>query len=80
MKNEKRDSRTRLIFLTAISGIFFLLLKESVYSSEYIDKLGRFSEISMPEKEGFYSNLNMEDVVDVDYMQAKRVYKDFEIN
>ena len=60
--------------------LFFFLLRESVYSSEYIDNLGRFSEISMPENEEFYSNLNMEDVTDVDYMQAKSVYKDFEIN
>ena len=33
----------------------------------------------MPEKEEFYSNLNMEDITDADYMHAKRVCKDFEI-
>ena len=31
------------------------------------------------EKEEFYSNLNMEDITDTDYMHAKRVSKDFEI-
>ena len=30
-------------------------------------------------KEKFYSNLNMEDIADADYMYAKRVCKDFEI-
>ena len=29
-------------------------------------------------KEEFYSNLNMEDITDIDYMDAKRVCKDFE--
>ena len=30
-------------------------------------------------KKGFYSNLNVEDIMDADYMHAKRVCKDFEI-
>ena len=29
-------------------------------------------------KKEFYSNLNMEDITDTDYMHAKKVYKDFE--
>ena len=33
----------------------------------------------MPEKEGFCSHLNMEDITDADYAHAKRVCKDFEI-
>ena len=33
----------------------------------------------MPEKEEFYSNLNMEDITDADYIEAERVCKDFEI-
>ena len=28
-----------------------------------------------PEKEGVYSNLNMEDITDADYMHEKRVCK-----
>ena len=38
-----------------------------------------FSETSLPEKEDFYSYLNMEDKTDVDYAHAKIVCKDFEI-
>ena len=38
-----------------------------------------FNEKTLPEKEEFYTNLNMEDITDADYMHAKRVCKDFEI-
>ena len=39
----------------------------------------KFNETSLPKKEEFYSNLNMEDITDAYYMQSKRVCKDFEI-
>ena len=39
-----------------------------------------FDKMSLPKKEEFYSNLNIEDITDTDYMLAKRVCKDFEIN
>ena len=32
-------------------------------------------ETLLPEKEAFYSNLNMEDVTNVDYRHTKRVFK-----
>ena len=38
-----------------------------------------FNEITLPEKEEFYSNLNKEGITDSDYMHPKRVCKDFEI-
>ena len=31
----------------------------------------------LPNKEDFYTNLNMEDITDVDYRHAKRVLKNF---
>ena len=34
----------------------------------------RFDEKSLPDKEAFYSILNMEDIVDVDYRHTKRVF------
>ena len=37
------------------------------------------NEASLPEKEDFFSNLNMEDITDTDYTHAKRICKDFEI-
>ena len=38
----------------------------------------KFNNTSLNEKEDFYSHINMEDIIDADYMQAKRVCKDFE--
>ena len=35
----------------------------------------RFGETSLPDKEVFYSSLNMEDIKDVDYRHAKRIFK-----
>ena len=40
--------------------------------------LEKFNE-TLPEKEDFYSHLNMEDITDSDYAHIKRVRKDFEI-
>ena len=40
-----------------------------------MDSWERFNETSLPYKEAFYSNLNMEDITDVDYRHAKRVLK-----
>ena len=44
-----------------------------------MDEWERFNETTLPEKEEFYSNLNVEDITDADYMHAKRTCKDFEI-
>ena len=58
---------------------FILLLQKSAYPYEYMGDWEKFNEISLPEKEDFYSHLNMEDIIDADYAHAKRVCKDFEI-
>ena len=39
----------------------------------------KFSEKLLPEKEDFYSHLDMEDITDADSAHAKKVCKDFEI-
>ena len=54
---------------------FILLLRKGVYPYEYMDSWERFDETSLPDKEAFYSNLNMEDITDVDHRHAKRVFK-----
>ena len=46
---------------------FILLLRKGVYPYEYMDSWERFDETSMPDKEAFYSSLNMEDITDVDH-------------
>ena len=43
------------------------------------DDWAKFNETSLPEKEGFYIHLYMEDITDADYTHAKRACKDFEI-
>ena len=40
-----------------------------------MDSWERFNETSLADKEAFYSNLNMEDITDVDYKPAKIVFK-----
>ena len=44
-----------------------------------MDDWETLNETSLPEKEYFYSHLNMEDITDADYTHAKGVCKDFEI-
>ena len=39
----------------------------------------RFSEISLPSKKDFYSNLNMEDIDDIDYRHGNNVFKGFKL-
>ena len=56
-----------------------LFLQKGFYTYEYMDDWEKFNETSLPEKEDFYSHLNMEDIIAADYVQAKRVCKDFEI-
>ena len=58
---------------------FVLLLRKGVYPYEYMDSWERFSEISLPSKEDFYSNLNMEDISDIDYRHTNNVFKGFKL-
>ena len=52
---------------------FILLLRKSVYPYEYMDIWERFNEMSLPSKESFYSNLNMENIDDIDYRHGNNV-------
>ena len=55
------------------------ILIDSFCCQEYIDSWVRFDETSLPDKEAFYSSLNMEGITSVDYRHAKRVYKGFKL-
>ena len=57
------------------SNKFIFLLRKGVYSYEYMDSWEKFHETLLPDKEAFYSNLNIEDITDVDYKHAKIVFK-----
>ena len=58
---------------------FILLLRKGVYPYEYMDSWERFNETSLPSKESFYSELNLEDINDKDYSHAQKVWDVFEI-
>ena len=58
---------------------FVLLLRKGVYPYEYVDNWERFNEIFLPSKKYFYSNLNMEDISDIDYRHANNVFKGFKL-
>ena len=45
---------------------FNLLIRKRVYWYEYMDDWEKLNETSLPEKEEFYGNLNMEGITDVD--------------
>ena len=54
------------------------MLRKGVYPCEYKNYWKKFNE-TLPEKEDFYGHLNMEDITDPDFAQAKRICKDVEI-
>ena len=54
---------------------FILLLRKSVDPCEYMDSWQRFDGTSLPDKEAFYSNVNMEDITGVDYRRGKTVFE-----
>ena len=71
--------KERLFNTYKSSTQFILLLQKGVYPYEYMDDWEKFNETTLPEKEDFYSHLNIEDISDADYAHAKRVCKDFKI-
>ena len=56
-----------------------MLLRKGVYPYEYMDYWEKFNKTTLPKKEEFYSNLNIEDIIDADYAHTKRVSEGFEI-
>ena len=56
-----------------------MLLRKGVYPDEYIDSWEKFEKTTLPPKEVFYSNLNLENISDEDYVQAQRVWEVFEL-
>ena len=82
-KNYKKDFNKELIqrfgniyeYFNGDLNKFILLLRKGVDPYEYMDSWERFNETSLPDKEAFYSNLNMKDITDVDCKHAKIVFK-----
>ena len=58
---------------------FILLLRKSIYPYEDMDNWEKFDETTLPPKEAFYSNLNLENISDEDYEHAQKVWNISEI-
>ena len=56
------------------------MLRKGVYPDEDIDNWKKFDETTIPPKEAFHSNLNLENISDEDYAHAQNVWEVFEIN
>ena len=86
-KNYEKDFNKELIkrfantyrFCDKDLNKFILLLRKGIYPYEYMDNWGRFNETLLPNKEAFYSSLNMEDITDTDYTRANKVFKEFKL-
>ena len=58
---------------------FILLLRKGIYPYKYMDNLERFNEMSLHSVESFYSNLNKENIDDIDYRHGNNVFKRFKL-
>ena len=56
-----------------------MLLGKDVYFYEHTDSWERFDETSLPDKEIFYSNLNIKYIKDVDYRYTQKVFEGFKL-
>ena len=59
--------------------IIFLLLRKGIYPYEYIGSRKKSNENTIPPKEAFYSELNLDGISDADYEHVKKVWEAFEI-
>ena len=53
---------------------FFLLLRKAIYPYEYIDSQKKFNENTIPPKEAFYNELNLEDILAMQTMSMLKKY------
>ena len=72
--------RNTYSFCNSDPNKFILLLRKGVYPYEYMDDWVKFNQTSLPSKESFYSNLNMEDIDDIDYRHGNNVFNKFKLN
>ena len=55
------------------------MLRKDFYPYECMDGWERFDETSLPDKNAFYSELNLEDITDKDYAHAQKVFEEFKL-
>ena len=82
-KNYEKDFNKELIkrfantykFCNKVLNKFILLLRKGVYPYEYMDNWERFDETLLPNREAFYSDLNIKNITDTDHGHANKVLK-----
>ena len=79
LKKTKKNFRNAYNFCNKDITKFMFLLRKSVYPYEYMDDWDRFNEEKLPNKSDFYSSLNMEDISEIDYRHASKVFNKFSI-
>ena len=78
-KNYQKDFNKDLLnrftntfeFCNKDANKLILLSRKGIFPYEFIDSWERFDETSLPDKEAFYSSLNMEGITSVDYRHAR---------
>ena len=73
MEKSKRRFRNTFKFFNNDINKFILLLRKGIYPYEYMDEWDKFIEITLPEKNNFYSNLSIKDITYLGYNHTKRV-------
>ena len=76
MKSEKIDLFLIYKLLKHDINKFIFFLRKGFYPYEHLDDLENLNEPSLPQKEYFFSDVNMGNTTDADYTHTKRVYKD----
>ena len=75
----KKKFKNTYAFCNGDIDKFMLLLRKGFYPYEYMDDWDRFNEGKLPNKSDFSSSLNMEDISEIDYSHAAKVFNKFNI-
>ena len=79
IKNLTKKFKNTYNFCNGDIDKFMILLRKGIYPYEYTYDWSRFDEEQLPEQRSFYSNLNMEEISDIDYRHAEKVFNKFNI-
>ena len=77
--NQLKNFPTLYKFCNGDLNKIFLLLRKGIYPYEYMNSWERFGKNTIPPKEAFYSEFNLESTSDADYEHVKKVWEAFEI-
>ena len=59
--------------------VLALMTRKGVYPYEYMDSFERFQEPQLPPKDAIYSSLTEEDISEIDYTHAQKVFNHFDM-